>query len=165
MTGTEQQVSAIRLQSFLRLYSSLDLDKLGRFTDCSARELPSLLLAYKLRVGFTLSVCMFRLYHDDFICTCMGMCIYACWDCSQAQQMRVGLSVTGPESEPFIPRSTLPDLDFRVQGAVLVTGEGGGLAASAVDRSLAAERMFLAGGRKHAEIRKDILRSFASVGL
>lgn len=47
LTETQHQVALLRLRSYLRLYTSISLEKLARFNDVSVPELASLLLSLK----------------------------------------------------------------------------------------------------------------------
>ncbi len=46
----QQRVGALKLRSYLRLYASIDLEKLARFSEMSSESLTSQVLSYKLKV-------------------------------------------------------------------------------------------------------------------
>jgi translation initiation factor 3 subunit L len=46
----QQRVGALKLRSYLRLYASIDVDKLARFSDMTAEALTSQVLSYKLKI-------------------------------------------------------------------------------------------------------------------
>lgn len=46
----QQRVGALKLRSYLRLYASIDVDKLARFSDMSSEALTSQVLSYKLKI-------------------------------------------------------------------------------------------------------------------
>lgn len=119
-----QQARLLKLRSYTRMYSSIELAKLARFNESSEAEFVSQLVAYKHR------------------------------------SMQSRRTTTCGETVDAAGAQTSESLYYIDAGALLIEAAPGGL-----DKSRAAERYFVAGIRKHAEITADLKRSAAKCGL
>lgn len=116
---TLRQISLVKLRSFLRLYSSIDVGKMASLNDTKEAEFTSKLLSYKSRS---------KLIAEDAVDESCGSGV--------------------------VPQS---DVHCYIELGNLiidsVTGKN--------DKSRSAERYFISGVRKHAEICNDLSKSFA----
>ena len=120
---TARQISKVKIRSFLRLYSSIELKKMASLNDTNEADFTSKLLAYKCSVsGGNSNISTDKLSESN---------------------------------------AQLSDVHYYIEQGNLfidsVTGKN--------DKSRMAERYFVSGVRKHAELSNDLANSFKKMGL
>jgi RNA polymerase I-associated factor PAF67 len=122
MTEVSQNVSVLKLRSYLRLYAAIDTAKLARFTDSSEAEFVNKLISFKHKA-------------------------------TQSQSSSASL--------PGTTNKFTSDVVYSIRDGNVVIDA----ASSQFDKGKSAEKDFIAGVRKHAEIISDLQRAFDASGI
>jgi translation initiation factor 3 subunit L len=126
---TRQQIGLFKLRSYLRLYSSIALEKMANFNDLSEEELIEKLLASRHKS------------HEVILGSCSSD------------------TAVVPSNGIPPPPVVVSDVSYHIQDGNLVIGEG------RKSNRVAAEKFFVAGIRKNAEITADMQRVFKKYGI
>ena len=159
-----QAVAALKLQSYLRMYASIDLPKLARFSELSEADLLCQVLSYKHKLlQVTCASPKHRVAPTDGHSFLSGqpssLSVYLFFPSLAKPRLFLQHDTAQFRTSSYI--SPLPLATATATGSSLIVETS----SSKTDKQRAAERYFIAGIRRHTELVTDVDRAFRATGL